>query len=80
MTLIEHCRDRWPKDGDRERRWAAHFLGPQGSDGTRVLLRRYAVLAKGEHLDDYPPTVELSWAEWAEGHGEYGLGLDGEAA
>lgn len=63
----------WPEPGDRPRRWAAHGSGA----GEAVVLRHYAILKPGEVLDEYPPTVELSWAEWQAVHADYGLNVDG---
>lgn len=74
--MIEHNRDQWAAD-DRERRWMVHFLGGTGAADTTVLVRQYAVLAPGEELSEYPPTVEMTWAEWESHHADYGLTIEG---
>lgn len=71
--MLEHCPERWPKPDSRPRAWAAHFIGQT------VILRHYAVLRDGEELTEYPKTVELDAAEWADAHAQYGLDIDGRA-
>jgi hypothetical protein len=75
--MREHCPELWPDDR-RERKWTAHFLGAAGMEDTHVLVRHYAVLDEGEHLTEYPRTVELDWDEWLSGHHNYGLDVDGK--
>lgn len=64
--------DMWPPAHDRTRQWQGTYAWGE------CLLRFYAVLAPGEDLTDYPPTIELTDAEWIEQHATvYGLDLDG---
>lgn len=75
--MIEQNKDKWPPDGDRPRQWSAGFLGRQGAPDCAVILRHDAILAPGEELTEYTPTIELTWAEWESGHDDYGLAVDG---
>lgn len=56
---------------DRERVWMATIF----SDN--VTVRRYAVLAPGEDLTEYPPTATMPLAEWQARHLEYDCTIDG---
>lgn len=59
----------------RDRAWSAMVMGPEMA----VVVRWDPVLAVGEDWSGYPPTYELTWAEWVASHEvTYGLALDGE--
>lgn len=74
--MIEQSKGLWDYDPNRPRAWGAACVGPPGPDAT-VLLRQYAILAPGEDLTEYPPTIELTWDEWVAGHADYGLTVEG---
>lgn len=78
--LVDENPQLWPPDGDRPRQWGAAILGPAGAPDTRVVVRHYAILAPGEDLTEYPPTVEMLWPEWVERCAEFGLTAAGQLA
>ncbi len=65
------ARHLWTVD-DLPRRWSAHATQVGGT----VIVRRYLVDPAVVEFD-YPPTLELTWAEWLESHDDYGLNEDG---
>jgi len=70
--MREQAPELWSTE-DRPRRWAAYG----GGEGSSVVLRNHAILAPGEDLTEYPPTIELDWAEWLAAAADYGFNVDG---
>lgn len=70
VIVIEQCPELWSKI-ERPRQWQALIMGQT------VIVRNNATdLADGE--DEYPPTYELTWAEWEQLHETaYGMDLSG---
>jgi hypothetical protein len=61
--------------GGRTRAWSTLM---QDGVGGSVLLQHHAIdIAPEEDFTDTPDTHLLSWEEWEQNHGEYGLNLDG---
>lgn len=69
--MIPHEPLQW--NGDRPRRWIAAFIAVDQP----VIVRHHAILNDGEDLNEYPPTLELTWAEWQETCDKFGLNADG---
>lgn len=68
--MIEQCPELWSKIV-RPRQWQALIMGQT------VIVRHNATdLADGEN--EYPPTYELTWAEWEQLHETaYGMDISG---
>ena len=70
--VVEQEKGRWSVI-ERPRKWQAIIF----SVGGTVVVRHNATdLAEGE--DEYPPTYELTWAEWEDTHETiYGMDISG---
>lgn len=61
-----------PEVPGRHRTWIVFFIGDSA-------IARYMIddLQPGEDITDEPPSVEMTMAEWADRHAEFGLNVDG---
>lgn len=61
--VIKQCEELWPDESDTR---ARYWIAIARSDSF-ALMRFTLTVPEG---DDYPKTLELTWAEWLQAYGE----------
>lgn len=72
--ILQHDENTPDPTPGRARAWRIAY---REIGGTVVVRHAVTDLQPDEHLDDYPPTHELTWAEWQRHCHVYGLAEDG---